>query len=64
MLIISQKQSLLMKISMLIRYLDFMSLMTYDLRGVFDQIASHHSALFVGSYESNADIVYNAVHIY
>lgn len=43
------------------RYLDFMNLMTYDLRGEADQIASHHSALYFGSYEEGDQKVYNQV---
>ena len=43
------------------RYLDFMNLMTYDLRGTFDEFASHHSALYSGSYEEGEQKVFNQV---
>lgn len=33
--------------------------MTYDLRGSFDEIASHHSALYAGSYEDGEQRVFN-----
>jgi chitinase len=33
--------------------------MTYDLRGGFDDFASHHSALYSGSYEEGEQKVYN-----
>lgn len=42
-------------------YLDFLNLMTYDLRGSADEIASHHSALYSGSYEEGEQKVFNQV---
>lgn len=35
--------------------------MTYDLRGSGDEIASHHSALYSGSYEEGEQKVFNQV---
>ena len=35
--------------------------MTYDLRGPSDEIASHHSALYSGSYEEGEQKVFNQV---
>lgn len=35
--------------------------MTYDLRGSSDEIASHHSALYSGSYEEGEQKVFNQV---
>ena len=35
--------------------------MTYDLRGQFDEFASHHSALYPGSYEEGEQKVFNQV---
>ena len=43
------------------RYLDFLNLMTYDLRGPSDEMASHHSALYSGSYEEGEQKVFNQV---
>jgi GH18 family chitinase len=43
------------------RYLDFLNLMTYDLRGASDEFASHHSALYSGSYEEGEQKVFNTV---
>ena len=37
--------------------------MTYDLRGEMDMIATHHSALYFGSYEEGDQKVYNQVNI-
>lgn len=36
-------------------------MMTYDLRGVYDVFASHHSALYSGSYEEGEQKVFNQV---
>jgi len=47
------------EIEKLAQYLDFMNLMTYDLRGVTDEFASHHSALYSGSYEEGEQKVFN-----
>ena len=44
-----------------IRYLDFLNLMTYDLRGPSDEMASHHSALYSGHYEEGEQKVFNQV---
>ena len=46
------------------QYLDFLNLMTYDLRGSFDEFASHHSALYSGSYEEGEQKVFNQVNIF
>ena len=35
--------------------------MTYDLRGASDEMASHHSALYSGSYEEGEQKVFNQV---
>ena len=35
--------------------------MTYDLRGPMDEFASHHSALYSGSYEEGEQKVFNSV---
>jgi GH18 family chitinase len=35
--------------------------MTYDLRGPMDEFASHHSALYSGSYEEGEQKVFNTV---
>jgi GH18 family chitinase len=35
--------------------------MTYDLRGSMDEFASHHSALYSGSYEEGEQKVFNSV---
>ena len=45
------------------QYLDFLNLMTYDLRGPTDEIASHHSALYSGSYEEGEQKVINQVNL-
>ena len=38
-----------------------MNLMTYDLRGPQDEIASHHSPLYSGTYEDDEQKIYNQV---
>jgi|688.fasta_scaffold1474332_1 GH18 family chitinase len=35
--------------------------MTYDFRGQLDEFASHHSALYSGSYEEGEQKVFNTV---
>ena len=45
------------------KHLYFLNLMTYDLRGAMDEIATHHSALYFGSYEEGDQKVYNQVNI-
>ncbi len=46
------------------QYLDFLNLMTYDLRGSYDEIATHHSALYTGSFEEGEQKVFNLVNIF
>ena len=38
--------------------------MTYDFRGQLDEFASHHSALYSGSYEEGEQKVFNTVSYY
>lgn len=49
------------EIDKLALYLDYFNLMSYDLRGSMDEIASHHSALYSGSYEEGEQKVFNQV---
>jgi chitinase len=43
------------------KYLDFINLMTYDLRGSEDAVAAHHSPLFGGINDIGEERVYNQV---